>query len=199
MFSRALFQCHLIIAGGLTYGQIKLENFTSKVVWNWKDISLKKCYKYGGVVSLLRKFYSTLNAAELNQLLNVTCNTGISLSRKQSAGQTPFPSHLKKNLFSLSLHCSGSPSLVAEAREAPVSQVERWRPQWRHLQEFPWERKEKRTSQGKLEEQTCSVNSFGRVSNNILGMRQCWEGRKSLQQKTLQLHPEGNVPSLVSS
>lgn len=96
-----------IMSGGLTDGWNELEKCVPKVVWDWKDTSLKKCCKYGWAVSLLRKIYLTPNEAELNQLLSVTCDSGISLSRKQSVEENAFPLYLNKNFFSLSLHCPG--------------------------------------------------------------------------------------------
>jgi len=67
------------MSGRLTNGWNELEKCTSQVVWNQNDISLKKYCRYGWVVSLLRKIYLTPNAAELNQLLSVTCNSGLSV------------------------------------------------------------------------------------------------------------------------
>lgn len=62
-----------VISSELTNGLTELEKFTSKVIWNGKDIPLKKSYRYVWVVNL-RKIYLTPRAAELNQLLNVTWN-----------------------------------------------------------------------------------------------------------------------------
>ena len=126
------------MSGGLTDGWNELEKCVPKVVWDWKDTSLKKCCKYGWAVSLLRKIYLTPNEAELNQLFSVTCDSEISLSRKQSKGllflcistriSSLFPSSALANFLS-----------GRGERGACVTLAKRkWRLQQRLLHEFPW-------------------------------------------------------------